>query len=216
MPRQRTLSPTVITAAALQVGDRDGPKAMSMRRIAAELGCDPMALYRHFGDREALLDAVADQALADVVEPDADAPWDVRLREVLDGIRAAALRHPGIAAHIASRPPLGANGQRLGAAVLTALADAGLPPADVVRASQALVAYLAAALAMAVRAGERDPRWHQAARAVDALDAAGVDLPVVGSADQFEYGLRLLLAGIKAEAATKSGGHSANGAGEPG
>ena len=119
-------------------------------------------------------------------------PTTGRLREAM---------HPGIAAHIASRPPLGENGQRLGASLLAALAEAGLPLEDVVRAAQALVAYVAAALAMAVRAGARDPRWHQAAAAVEALDGAGHELPVVGSDDQFEYGLRLLVAGIKAEAA---------------
>ncbi|GAA0281084.1 hypothetical protein GCM10009539_81250 [Cryptosporangium japonicum] len=196
------MSPESITAAALEVGDREGPKAMSMRRIAAELGCDPMALYRHFGDREALLDAVADRALVDVPAPAPDDPWDTRLRAVLGGVRAAALRHPGIAEHVAARPPLGENGQRLGAAMLSALTDSGLPPGDVVRAFQALIAYGAAALAMAVRAGRRDARWEQAADTIGALPGGerSRELPAVGSDDQFEYGLHLILAGIRAEA----------------
>ena len=176
---------------------------MSMRRIAAELGCDPMALYRYFGDREALLDAVADRAIADVPVPDPHDPWDARVRAVLGGVRATALRHPGIAGHIAARPPLGENGQRLGTAMLTALTDAGLPPGDVIRAFQALIAYEAAALAMAVQAGQRDARWDQVAGAIGALPGGdrASDLPAVGSDDQFDYGLHLLLAGIRAEAA---------------
>jgi phosphoglycerate dehydrogenase-like enzyme len=64
MARSRFLSPALIARTALETGDRDGPEAMSMRRIATELNCDPMALYRHFANREALLDAVADLALA--------------------------------------------------------------------------------------------------------------------------------------------------------
>jgi AcrR family transcriptional regulator len=202
MPSQRPLTPAVIAAAALRVGDRDGPKAMSMRHIAAELGCDPMALYRHFPDRQALLDAVADLALADAPDPDPDASWEDRVRTLLTGMRSAALEHPGIAPHIAARPPLQDNGRRLGTAMMSALAEAGLAPADVVRATQTLVAYLAAALAMAVRAGERDGRWHEVAGAVDVLsrDATGAELLIVGSEEQFAYGLRLLLAGIRAEA----------------
>lgn len=213
-----------------------------MRRIAAEIGCDPMAIYRHFPNREALLDAVADLAIADAIPPDAaprppaDTPpghgegekaaangppdrgpatrvrpgaglrvasadsamaeagsWDVRVRALLTQIRTSALQHPGIAIHIASRPPLGHNGRKLAAILHQDLADAGLRPEDVARAGQALIAYTAAALRMAVLAGERDERWHQVTEAI------GHELPVVGSPEQFDYGLRLLLNGIKAE-----------------
>jgi AcrR family transcriptional regulator len=171
---------------------------MSMRRIAAEIGCDPMAIYRHFLNRQALLDAVADLAIADVREPATAAAqtWDIQVRELLTEVRASALHHPGIAVHIASRPPLGSNGLRLAALLHQALADAGLPAADAARAGQALIAYTAAALRMAVLAGERDERWHQVTQAI------GYELPVVGSIEQFDYGLRLLLGGIKAEIAT--------------
>ncbi|WP_051425765.1 TetR/AcrR family transcriptional regulator C-terminal domain-containing protein [Jiangella gansuensis] len=203
MARTPFLTPLSIATAALQLGDREGAEAMTMRRIAAELGCDPMALYRHFADRMAMLDAVADLALADVPVPDPATAWDDRLRRVADDVRAAALRHPGIAAHVASRPPLGENGRRLAAAMLTALGDAGLPPAEAVRASQALVAYIAAGLAMAVRAGSRDDRWHQASTVLEALPSAppGAELFTVGSEEQYRYGVRLLVAGIRAEAA---------------
>jgi AcrR family transcriptional regulator len=192
------LTPDAIATTALRLGDREGQQAMSMRRIAAELGCDPMAIYRHFPNREALLDAVADLALADVDDPGPGSGWTLRVARILTDVRAAALRHPGIAAHIAARPPLGANGARLGAGIYHALAEAGLPPDGVVPAAQALIAYVAAALAMAVNAGTRDARWHQVSRSMDGLPADAV--PVVGSDEQFGYGLRLLLNGITVEA----------------
>ncbi|MEV4658849.1 helix-turn-helix domain-containing protein [Micromonospora sp. NPDC049301] len=198
---QRRLTPELITAAALRVGDAEGPKAMTMRRIAAELDCDPMALYRHFPDRTALLDSVADLALADVTVP--PGAWDERVRGILSAVREAAFRHPGIAAHVAARPPLQDNGLRLAAALTAALAEAGLSPADVVRATQALIAYVVAALAMSIAAGEPDARWRQLGEMFSALPGAppGAELPVTGSAEQFAYGLRLLLNGIRAEAA---------------
>jgi len=196
------LSQAVIAEAALRIGDRDGAAAMTMRRIAAELGCDPMALYRHFPDRTRLLDAVADLALADVRDPGPDVPWQDRLRGLLTAIRAGALRHPGIAGHVASRPPLGPNGRRIGEAMLGTLAAAGLGPADAVRTSQTLVAYVAAALAMAVQAGTRDDRWYEVSDVVAALpgDPPSTAMPAVGSDEQFEYGLHLLLTGIEAVA----------------
>jgi AcrR family transcriptional regulator len=193
------LAPDRIAAAALALGDREGQQAMSMRRIAADLGCDPMAIYRHFPNREALLDAVADLALADVDDPGPGPGWSSRIATILTGVREAALRHPGIAAHVAARPPLGANGARLGAGIYEALAAAGLPPTGVVFAAQALIAYVAAALAMAVNAGTRDARWHQVTRSMDGLP--GDVMPAVGSEEQFGYGLRLLLNGIGMEAA---------------
>ncbi|GAA1868296.1 TetR/AcrR family transcriptional regulator [Myceligenerans crystallogenes] len=206
MGRPERLTPAAIAAAALRLGDREGPAAMSMRRIAADLGCDPMALYRHFANREALLDAVADAALAGARDPGPAVPWDDRLRAITTEIRSCALRHPGIAAHVAARPPLGEHGLRLGAGLFAALTEAGLPASDVVRSSQALIAYLAAALAMSVRAGSRDARWEQVSRAVTGLPDGppGDEMFAVGSDEQFGYGLRLLINGIRAEAAGRS------------
>jgi AcrR family transcriptional regulator len=174
-----------------------------MRRIAAELGGDPMAIDRHYPNREALLDAVADLALADVADPGPGSGWSARITTILTEVRAVALRHPGIAAHVAARPPLGANGARLGAGIHHALGAAGLPPEGVAYAAQALIAYVAAALAMAVNAGTRDAaargaRRHQVSRAMEGLP--GDVMPVVGSAEQFGYGLRLLLNGVAVEA----------------
>ncbi|RZS45057.1 TetR family transcriptional regulator [Herbihabitans rhizosphaerae] len=203
MARSGRLTPAAIVTAALRLGDREGAEAMSMRRIAAAIECDPMALYRHFTNREALLDAVADAALTDAQDPGPDTPWSERLHTIMAAIRSSALRHPGIAAHIAARPPLGENGRRLGAGIFAALTEAGLAPPDVVRASQTLIAHLAAALAMSVRAGRRDARWEQVSQTITQSPGAppGEHLFIVGSDEQFEYGLRLLVNGIRAEAA---------------
>lgn len=198
------LTPALITQVTLALGDREGEKAMSMRRIAAELGCDPMAIYRHFPNRVALLDAVADSVVDEVPAPGEGRPWDERIRIVLGGMRAVALRHPGIAGHVASRPPLGPAGRRMAGVLFGALAEAGLAPGDIVRAFQALIAYAASGLRMAVDAGEQDARWQQVSAAMEGLP--GEELPVVGSAEQFDYGLGLLLAGIRLEGQR---GHSA-------
>lgn len=197
---RRTLTPSAIASAALEVADSD-PAALTMRRIAARLGCDPMAIYRHFANRETLLDAVADLVLAEVADPDPGEPWERQVTTTAHAIRAAALRHPGIAGHIASRPPVGEQGQRIGAALLAALTAAGMPSPAAVQVLQTLIAYLAAALAMAVRAGHRDERWHDVSKVVDRMIAGevGNELFTVGSVEQFDFGLRLLVAGARSE-----------------
>ncbi|AXB47277.1 TetR/AcrR family transcriptional regulator [Amycolatopsis albispora] len=55
-----------IAAAALEILLAEGADAVTMRRVAAAVGVTPMATYRHYPNREALLRAVADAAFADL------------------------------------------------------------------------------------------------------------------------------------------------------
>ena len=194
-----TLSPGSIAEGALTLGDQEGPEAMTARRIAAYLGCDPMTLYRHFANRVALLDAVADLAVGDVVLPDDRAPWVVRLRETLANARQTALAHPGIAPHIAARTPLGPHGQQIGRILLGALRDAGLSDEETVATSQVLIAYLSSSIAMAVATqGQRDDRWAEAARSLRTIGQVSTEsMPAVGSIEQFTLGLDLLVDGLR-------------------
>jgi AcrR family transcriptional regulator len=55
------LSPGAITDAALALVDREGLGALSMRRVAATLGVEAMALYHHFPNKEALVEAILER-----------------------------------------------------------------------------------------------------------------------------------------------------------
>src|SRR4051812_49489621 len=57
-----------IAGAARALLAAEGAAAVSMRRIAATIGVTPMALYRHYPNRDALLAAVADRAFAELLE----------------------------------------------------------------------------------------------------------------------------------------------------
>jgi AcrR family transcriptional regulator len=57
-----------IASTALQVLEREGPSAVSMRRIAAAIDVTPVAIYHHFPSREALLQAVTDQEFAKLLD----------------------------------------------------------------------------------------------------------------------------------------------------
>jgi AcrR family transcriptional regulator len=201
-----TLSPGSIAESALTLGDQEGPESMTARRIAAYVGCDPMTLYRHFANRIALLDAVADLAVGDVLLPDDRAPWVTRLRETLANTRRTALAHPGIAPHIAARPPLGPHGQQIGRMLLGALQDAGLGDEETVATSQVLIAYLSSSIAMAVAThGQRDDRWTEAVRALRTIGQVSTEsMPAVGSIEQFTLGLDLLLNGLQLRTTTGS------------
>ena len=99
-----------------------------MRALAARLGVVPGALYRHVRSKEQLCDLVVDGVLAEV-DPGPATLWPgpggsrrspARLRAVLED-------HPGIAALLKTRDPLGPHSLALAEAFLTALQEAGLP-----------------------------------------------------------------------------------------
>src|SRR3984885_3734261 len=77
-----------VLAAALEIIDRDGADALSMRRLARALDRDPMILYRHAPGKAALLDGVAETVLAQLHVDSADPDWVGQLREVARRFRA--------------------------------------------------------------------------------------------------------------------------------
>ena len=94
----------VILATALELIDRDGADALSMRRLARALGRDPMILYRRAPSKAALLDGVAETVLAGLRVDPADADWAAQLRAVARSYRALALAHPNMVPLLVTRP----------------------------------------------------------------------------------------------------------------
>ena len=60
------LSQDVIITAAVELADRDGLTALSMRRLAQHLGVDAMSIYYHVHDKDALLGAMVDAVAAEI------------------------------------------------------------------------------------------------------------------------------------------------------
>jgi AcrR family transcriptional regulator len=93
-PRERILS------AARRIHDRHGLSGLSIRRVSARVGLTPMAVYRHFADKDALLDALVAEGFAEwetYVAKAADAPTpEARIRAVIRGYVAFALDRPRV------------------------------------------------------------------------------------------------------------------------
>lgn len=80
---------------SLEIADAEGLDAVSFRRLAAEFGVTPMALYRHVADRADLLGAMGDLVLTEIELPDEPgADWAATLRDILGSALAAYTRHP--------------------------------------------------------------------------------------------------------------------------
>ena len=94
----------LVLAAALEIIDRDGANALSMRRLGAALERDPMVLYRHAPGKAALLDGVVETVLAKLSVDPADPDWTAQLRAVARDYRALALAHPNVVPLLVTRP----------------------------------------------------------------------------------------------------------------
>ena len=117
-----------ITAAALAIADGEGLDAVSMRRVAADLGTGAASLYRYVETREELLDLMTDAVGGDYQLPPPSGDWLADLVAFGEQSRAILRRHPWLPALIMARPVLGPNGLALLEHVLTVLAP---HPADI-------------------------------------------------------------------------------------
>jgi len=93
-PAREPLTKERILAAAVALADDGGVEALSMRRLAQELGVVPMALYKHVGNKDELLDGMTDVVVAEIDPPIEGADWKTAMRERILSARRALLRHP--------------------------------------------------------------------------------------------------------------------------
>jgi DNA-binding transcriptional regulator YhcF (GntR family)/AcrR family transcriptional regulator len=119
-----------IVAAGIAVADAEGLSALSMRRVAAELGAAPMSLYRHVRDKDELLLRMIDAALAECVLPaEPPASWRAGLELATRALWATFRRHSWLPAALSlTRPQILPGALAYSEWVLGALGGAGLDP----------------------------------------------------------------------------------------
>ncbi len=80
---------------ALSLGDAEGLDAVTIRRLAQELGVTPMALYWHFKNKELLFIGMVDRLMAGVaIDVDPTGPWQARLRAQAEALLQVMRAHP--------------------------------------------------------------------------------------------------------------------------
>jgi AcrR family transcriptional regulator len=96
-----------IAAAGIEIADRDGIDAVTMRRVATALGAGTMSLYRHVAGRAELLDTMVDAVYARIelpAEPSGDWRQDITL--LARAQRRIMRAHAWVAPLVGSRPPI--------------------------------------------------------------------------------------------------------------
>jgi TetR/AcrR family tetracycline transcriptional repressor len=94
-----------VLTTALRIVDERGMEGLTMRRLGAALGVDPMAIYHHVPDKAALFDGLVERVFASVDLPVPVGPWVNDLRATARAVRRTFLAHPHAIALLGTRPP---------------------------------------------------------------------------------------------------------------
>jgi TetR/AcrR family tetracycline transcriptional repressor len=169
---------------ALGVLDAYGLADLTMRRLGAELGVQPSALYHHFANKQTLLAAVADEMLRRGRRSRTATAWDRQVAEICLELRDAMLAYRDGADLVATVHAFGLGAAEPGEAIAAALVEGGLDD-DVVRAATRTLLHF-------VFGHTVDEQTQLQAGSAGAID----DAPREGS--DFELGLGLIIDGIRA------------------
>lgn len=197
-----------ILAAGVDLVDEQGPEALSMRALAQRLASGTATLYRHFSNRSQLVALVVDHILGEV-DLDADElaalPWQDACILFAQHMFDALSRHGNVAPLLIEYTPMGPNALANRERCLAVLLDNGFPPAVAAHAYATLARYV---LGFAIQLSgatatdcERDAELSAAFHRLDpvrfpATVTVADDLPVP-LADEFAFGLRLIVAGLE-------------------
>lgn len=130
---------TILDAGVALIDER-GLEGFTLRALGARLGLSQMAVYHHYSNKEAIIDAMAERLLADVrlaPEQRASDP-DERIVSFAVRIRAALLAHPALVPAVASRPLAETVEQRDLDDLLDTFREAGFPEASIITSALAL------------------------------------------------------------------------------
>ena len=210
-----SLSREKIIREALALLEEHGPGALTMRRLADRLDVAPNALYTHVHGKADLTDGLVDQVYADLdLDPDPTGDWTEQLTTLSQSIRAHLLAHPAVVPFALRQPGPGPHGLRLSEAIYTVLRPAGFSDHAVVGTVHALLTYILGSVALEVPRTSTEPQTSdEFIRRMWAFFAAlppgefpyhvqlAPLLAHTSTDDQFQFGIRTFLAGLKAQQA---------------
>lgn len=131
-----------LAAAAVRVADAEGIDAVSMRRVATELGVGTTTLYRYVLSKDDVLELMADEVAAELGETTLVGRWRDDLATIARALRGLTLRHPWLAAVTSMRASLGPHNLRWAETSFSALDGLGLEADEMLAALTTVTSFV--------------------------------------------------------------------------
>jgi AcrR family transcriptional regulator len=193
-----------VVAAAIDIADREGVDALTIRRVAEACGLSPMGLYRHVRDKDDLLDRIVDAVVGPGLQDlQASGPWDQQVADLFRHLRQLFLDHPGVAVLCVLRPTPVIGVARFYARILATLAEGGFTGTDAVHAFDTLLMFMFGSVLWEIPRTTTDPRERLVAVAIGDEASTQIieranELSRRDPAEYFEAGLNTILDGLSA------------------
>ena len=208
-----------ILEAALRFVDQHGLPALSMRKLAAELGVEAMSLYNHIANKEDILAGIADLVFAEVEIPPAESgDWTDRTRQVAHAARRALSEHANVVPIILAGGNRGPSYLQIMESTVGTLRGAGFDADMAHHGWHTLQAHVlgyvlqqiaAPMLASSTASGRAPAGQDRGGRPVALSDLPARDFPHIveiasylaecQAADEFDFGLDVILTGLLAK-----------------
>jgi AcrR family transcriptional regulator len=209
--RQRPpLSRERVIEGAVRVADEQGAAAVTMRRIAEQLGVEAMSLYHHVANKEEILDGIVDAVFAEIELPGAHTSWKTAMRRRAASARAVLVRHVWALGLLDSRRHPGPATLRHHDRVIGCLRDAGFSVAMAAHAFSAIDSYVYGfVLQESSLPFDSEQDLAEIAGGITARMPAGTHphltelitqhalRPGYAYGDEFDFGLQLILDGLE-------------------
>jgi AcrR family transcriptional regulator len=196
--RTLSLSREEVARAALEIADAEGIEALSMRRLAGDLGVGTMTLYGYVRSKQELVDAAVDAAAEDFEAAPPEGSVRERAQAYLLGVRDWLDRHPWLVELSASTALGRPSMVQLTESCMALLLEAGLPPDEAALMFRATLSYTFGSAAF----GTKEPTPEEAERTRGALAGLPRDQfpSLVATAEPFSESLageRVFLFGLE-------------------
>ncbi len=206
VPRPQ-LSRDVVVAAALQVLDAEGGEALTMRRVADQIGVSASSLYGYVDNKDELVNLVLDRIFEEIDVPPAGGDWRQTLKQLGRAMLAMYRRHRGVAVLTLGRVVVTPSMLAMGERVLSELRSAGMPDQVAAFVGDLCGLYVSAfayELDVTPLAGHEQDFLAQFTAWIKSLPAgrfpntvALADAAVAGTAEQrFEWGMDVIIRGL--------------------
>jgi AcrR family transcriptional regulator len=208
--RRSPLSRERVLRAAIELADTGGIESLTMRRLGQDLGVEAMSLYNHVAGKDDILDGIADLVFSEIAVPSDRADWKIAMRLRAISAREALLRHPWARSLMQSRAKPGPATLRHHDSVIGTLREAGFTIEMAAHAFSVIDSYIygfaqqqqnltyntseeAAQVAESIlQQIPADEYPHLAELIIKHAIKPGYDY-----ADEFEFGLELILNGLE-------------------